>query len=817
MATSVHRTINAPLEKLVAHLKTPLYRNGYALVLSSASTSGIGVIYWILAARLYPPAVVGLNSALISAMTFLAGIAQLNLMSALIRFIPTAGKKTRRFVLYTYLISLAAAVVASVVFLSGIHFWSPELSILGSSGLITLWFILATMARCIFVLQENVLTGLRRTTWVPVENTVYAVGKMALLIIFATSIPKLGIFASWTIALLISLVPVNALIFSRLIPRHMQQNEDAGSSLTARQVIHFAAPDYLGASLWLISTMLLPVIVTARLGASANAYFYLPWTIAYSLYLISPNIGSSLVVEASSQPSKLNSYSYKAFRQIARLVIPLAGLVIVFSPIVLRVFGKGYSAHGATLLSLLAASAIPNIITSLYVSIARVQRRMKSVVATLGAICVLVLGLSFILLPIDGIEGVGWAWLIGQSVVAMIIMITQLPRLWSIRSPLTDKDSWWNTLWQRPFLSKNHLIHLANRAFIRLHLFGAVQKPRDALERVILLAKVSRTSSGILKLVPAYADMPSPVTWVIHNYVRTVTDMTVVTLGPAKGEAIAVLKMPRSSNGSSSSQRQRMVLEALDNDPRLRDWDVMLPKIIAAGEFRDQPFIVEDKIPGIDGRRWLFEGGDVSRFLETAAGTIGELHQKTTRLTLVDDGLLNHWIDQPIETILKAVEKPMDKSSYAQPLRRLSAELHRELAGKTVGVSWTHGDYVPGNILLTNDGSQIYGIVDWELAHNDDLPMLDLMQLLLSTTILVKKREMGELVRRKLNGRPWTPQELVLIEAEQRCIPGDLIDLKTTLLLCWLRHIAGNLTKSTWYAGHWVWLAENFESVVQCL
>ena len=41
--------------RLITHLRTPLYRNGYALVLSSATTSVLGVAYWILAARTYTP------------------------------------------------------------------------------------------------------------------------------------------------------------------------------------------------------------------------------------------------------------------------------------------------------------------------------------------------------------------------------------------------------------------------------------------------------------------------------------------------------------------------------------------------------------------------------------------------------------------------------------------------------------------------------------------------------------------------------------------------------------------------------------------
>jgi O-antigen/teichoic acid export membrane protein len=92
----------ASVAQLITHLRTPLYRNGYALVLSSATTSVLGVAYWIVAARTYTPAAVGLNAAAISAMMFLAGVSQLNLMSALLRFIPGAGRATGQFVVSAF-------------------------------------------------------------------------------------------------------------------------------------------------------------------------------------------------------------------------------------------------------------------------------------------------------------------------------------------------------------------------------------------------------------------------------------------------------------------------------------------------------------------------------------------------------------------------------------------------------------------------------------------------------------------------------------------------------------------------------------------
>jgi hypothetical protein len=45
----------------------------------------------------------------------------------------------------------------------------------------------------------------------------------------------------------------------------------------------------------------------------------------------------------------------------------------------------------------------------------------------------------------------------------------------------------------------------------------------------------------------------------------------------------------------------------------------------------------------------------------------------------------------------------------------------------------------------------------------------------------------------------------------------DGVEMRALVLLCWLRRMAGNLKKSTRYAGHWLWLAKNIEGVLSCV
>src|SRR5439155_10253642 len=263
--------------RLSSHVRVPMYREAYALILSGVITSLVGVAYWVVAAHSYAPDVVGLNSVAISAMMLLAGVSQLNLASALTRFVPVSGKTSVRLVFFSYLASVLLAAALSAAFLVGVHRWLPSLNLIGETFWLGLLFVCAAMAWCIFVLQDAVLTGLRRAIWVPVENAAFSLTKLVLLVLFAGLFPRYGIFTSWTTAVVVTLVPVTVLIFGRLLPRHVDATRDRASPPPLRQLTRFVAADYLGALCWLASVTVVPIIVTLRVGPAENAYFSLAW------------------------------------------------------------------------------------------------------------------------------------------------------------------------------------------------------------------------------------------------------------------------------------------------------------------------------------------------------------------------------------------------------------------------------------------------------------------------------------------------------------------------------------------------------------
>jgi len=78
------------------------------------------------------------------------------------------------------------------------------------------------------------------------------------------------------------------------------------------------------------------------------------------------------------------------------------------------------------LLWVLSLSSLPLALTHIYTGILRVTGRIKELMAIWGFIALSVLLASYLIMPVTGIIGIGYAWLGAQAVVAIYVLARRL-------------------------------------------------------------------------------------------------------------------------------------------------------------------------------------------------------------------------------------------------------------------------------------------------------------------------------------------------------------------------------------------------------
>lgn len=395
-----------------------MFRNAYALMLSTGVSAALGLGFWLVAARYYTEEAVGEGSAAIAAMRLLASITATTMIGAVVRYVPRAGRATGPLVWRAYAVSSLVVCLASVAFLFTLDLWGPSYAPLGgvSAGLL---FTASCVGWALLTLQDGVLTGLRKAVWVPVGNAVFSIGKLLLLAVFATALPVLGIFVSWAAAIALSVLPLGWLIFRRLIPRQAAADRHR-ELLRMRDIGRFLAGDSVGSLFSLAMINLLPVMVAVRFDAAHNGFFYIAYTVGGTMEFMAINMASSLTAHASHSPESLAGGVRGALRRMAVLLVPVVVFLVVFAPQILAPFGEEYAAHGTTVLRLLAAAALPRVVVELYIGVLRVQGRTGVLAALQGTMCALVLGSAAMLLGPVGISGAGLALLLSMTVMAAV-------------------------------------------------------------------------------------------------------------------------------------------------------------------------------------------------------------------------------------------------------------------------------------------------------------------------------------------------------------------------------------------------------------
>ena len=397
-------------------IRNPLVRTAWPLVVNTGANGILGVAYWMVAARLYSQDTVATNTALLSAMMTLSGIAQLNLGQTLAVLVPQRAGRARRVVAQSYgAVTLMGVLVLAVFVLLVLPHLDHLSRTLDTRGSLLL-FAGGVLFLNLFALQDTALVAQRLGRVVPVENTAFGVAKIVLLVPLLALLPGLGIYVSWVVPMVVLVPVISLLVFRRRSGVTPERRVAPPSS--ARSLVGL---DYVGYLFQVSSTLLLPLIALELLGPGPAAVFAIAWQTSTTLDLLATNVGTALTVESSygHDPAALR-------RTVLRYGVMMVGAVsavgILAAPLILRLYGAEYGAEGVTTLRLLLLASLARSLCTFVVAEARAHHESVFIVWFRVLNAVLVVGLAAVLAPRMGVEGMASAWLAAQLVGAAVVL-----------------------------------------------------------------------------------------------------------------------------------------------------------------------------------------------------------------------------------------------------------------------------------------------------------------------------------------------------------------------------------------------------------
>lgn len=407
-------------ERLKQLWHVSLYSNAFYMVIANATGAIIGFVFWIIAARLYSPEDVGVAAALIAAVGLLMWFCDLGLGWGLIRFLSHSGKNADAMINTVLTARMLLPIVVALIFVAGLGFWSPALLFIRDNPTYLTAFVLFTIAYALFISANDTFIATRRAGFTLANALISGPLKLILLIVLAAFLHSFSIFASWGISFLV-VVPVCLFLF---LPR-VQPGYRPHFTINLRiikEIISFSFANYIAGFFWGASALILPLMVVNLLGAAPNAYFYIAWAIASVLNMIAGATSMSLFAEGSHEEERLAPNTWQSLKMTYLIIVPTVILILVIAPKLLLLFGGPYSDNATTLLRILAISALPLAINSVYLATKRVEKKLRVLIGLTALAAALTLGISYLLLPRMGINGAGIAWLTSQGVIALVVV-----------------------------------------------------------------------------------------------------------------------------------------------------------------------------------------------------------------------------------------------------------------------------------------------------------------------------------------------------------------------------------------------------------
>jgi O-antigen/teichoic acid export membrane protein len=174
----------------------------------------------------------------------------------------------------------------------------------------------------------------------------------------------------------------------------------------------------------------LPIIILNVLSAKYVAYYYIASMIQNILLIIPMSASQALLTEGAYDERDLKKHTKKAFSTILVILVPATAVIVCFGNILLQAFGKSYADEAFQFLQLFSASTILTALLLVSNAILNVKHQIGWLVTSNIIATIIALALPYAFIS-GGLTGIGWGWLLGQAITALIALFFIITRVYS--------------------------------------------------------------------------------------------------------------------------------------------------------------------------------------------------------------------------------------------------------------------------------------------------------------------------------------------------------------------------------------------------
>lgn len=379
-------------------------------MVNTATMAALGFVFWLLCARLFTPAEIGIATTLVNSLTFIAFASLLGFDSTFIRML-SASKEREKEVNTGLSLSIISAIVLAAVYVSISPFLVPELGYIWQNESHAIGFIMITAFYAVYLLTDSIFIALRSANYIFLVDAVIMSGLRIGILFVVAGLGAYGVFAATGISAMVStLISLGLLTYRFGFQFRVRMHHSC-----IRKLFHYTFTSYLANLLSFVPLLAVPLIIINRLGTESAGYYYLTFMVANLLYAVVYAVTQSVNAEGSHINSVSKNLIIKAIWIIAILLVPGMFLLFFGAPFLLGIFGTDYVSNATGVLRMFALASPAVALYSLTTSFFRVNKEVYSLLGINALFCLTIIGLTALWAE----RGLVWStlpWLLGNLI-----------------------------------------------------------------------------------------------------------------------------------------------------------------------------------------------------------------------------------------------------------------------------------------------------------------------------------------------------------------------------------------------------------------